>query len=89
MSVVVAGVTAVGVTLSGEKLQLEPAGKSEQPKLTEELNPYCEDTVMPTVAPAAPGVTLMLGEAVATVKLGGAPFGLITYMAALVGLAAA
>lgn len=89
VSVVFAGVTAVGVTLVGEKLQLEPAGKSEQVNETAELKPYCEVIVTPTVAPAAPGVTLMFEGSVETVKFGGAPFALITYMAVLVGLAAA
>lgn len=78
MSVVLAGVTTAGVTLVGEKLQLEPAGISEHANVTAELNPYSDATVMPTVEPAAPGVTLMVEEAAETVKFGGAPFGLMT-----------
>ena len=42
----------LGVTLAGVNLQLTPAGRPEQPKVTVLLNPFCGVTVTVVLAGA-------------------------------------
>ena len=70
VNVVDPGVMPPNSTLAGENVQVAPAGRPEQMKVTAELNPLAGVTVTVVVA-LCPAVTVSdVGEA-ATVKLGG------------------